>query len=368
MNEENFDVQVLLERVSSIDPVAYAETRNFFDGAVTRLSPYITHGVISTREIAKILLKKHTFEQSSKLIYELMWREFFHRTWQAKGEEIFHDMRSKQHAQNVVGIPSALLNGVTGIHAIDTSIKELYLSGYIHNHARMWVAFLVANLASCRWLEGARWMYFHLFDGDLASNTLGWQWVAGTASNKKYIANQENINKFSRTSQRNTFLDLSYEELAKADIPTILSPVESINLETKLPTYLEPLRPEEKRLLLYHPWSLDPLWRRDESWDRLLILEPSHFQKYPISNKRLDFILSLAKQVPDLNLYVGEANEYPYLADYREIYFREYPACRHFPGKQDEREWIVQDPKELPQGFTKFWKMHEDSIRIALNG
>jgi deoxyribodipyrimidine photo-lyase len=90
-------------------------------------------------------------------------------------------------------------------------VEELKQTGYMHNHLRMYVAAIACNIGHSHWHLPARWMYYHLLDADWASNALSWQWVAGSFSSKKYYANQENINKYCHTQQRNTFLDVSYE-------------------------------------------------------------------------------------------------------------------------------------------------------------
>jgi outer membrane protein OmpA-like peptidoglycan-associated protein len=69
----------------------------------------------------------------------------------------------------------------------------------------------IPNIFKAAWLPGAKWMYAHLLDHDPAANFLSWQWVAGTFSSKKYIANQENINKYTNTKQEGSFLDTEYE-------------------------------------------------------------------------------------------------------------------------------------------------------------
>ena len=84
----------------------------------------------------------------------------------------------------------------------------------MHNHLRMYTAAICCNIGQYHWLQPAKWMYYHLLDGDWGSNALSWQWVAGTNSHKKYIANQENINKYCFTKDENTFLDKSYAELS----------------------------------------------------------------------------------------------------------------------------------------------------------
>ena len=201
------------ERIDTINPIAYAKTRNFIDGAVTKLSPYISRGVISLPMIKDAILNKFNRYQAEKLLQELAWREYWQRVWEEKGDEIFVDLKQEQTLVQSKNIPSAILHASTGIDAIDQSIQELYQTGYMHNHCRMYVASITCNIAQCHWLKPSQWMYYHLLDGDPASNSLSWQWVAGTFSSKKYYCNQENINKYCYTHQRNTFLDESYEVL-----------------------------------------------------------------------------------------------------------------------------------------------------------
>lgn len=119
-------------------------------------------------------------------------------------------------------ISSSIINATTGIEGIDSAIKQLYQTGYMHNHCRMYTAALVCNIAKSHWYHPAQWMYYHLLDGDWASNACSWQWVAGANSSKKYYTNQENINKYTHTNQRNTYLDKSYEEIESMQSPTAL--------------------------------------------------------------------------------------------------------------------------------------------------
>ena len=141
--------------------------------------------------------------------------------------------------------PGRMLEANTGITAIDQGIEELYGTGYMHNHMRMYVAALACNTGRYHWKIPAQWLYYHLLDADWASNALSWQWVAGTNSKKKYIANQENINKYCSTRQRNTFLDVSYEELAEMPVPEALKTPGIPKLQTPLPeTEAVKLNPE----------------------------------------------------------------------------------------------------------------------------
>ena len=106
----------------------------------------------------------------------------------------------------------------------------------MHNHLRMYTASICCNIGQYHWLRPAKWMYYHLLDGDWGSNALSWQWVAGTNSNKKYIANQANINKFCYSNDQNTFLDKSYELLSKFEIiPNVLKLEIEEDLNCNLP-------------------------------------------------------------------------------------------------------------------------------------
>jgi len=129
--------------------------------------------------------------------------------------------KNKMSADSHV-LPQAIVLANTGIHVLDEGLRTVQTTGWMHNHMRMWVAGTTCNVAHTHWKLPAKWLYYHLLDGDLASNTLSWQWIAGTFSHKQYIANQENINKYSRTEQHGTWLDVSYETLANMPTPEAL--------------------------------------------------------------------------------------------------------------------------------------------------
>ena len=192
--------QELIKRLDDIDPIAYEKSRNFTDGAVTQLSPYISRGVIDTKTVLMHLVKRgFKYYHVQKFVQQMAWREFFQRVWQTEGERIHTDLKQEQGARFQQGMSLSVDEAATGIEAIDASIEQLKSTGYMHNHVRMYVAFMTCNLAGFHWRDPARWMYYHLLDGDWASNALSWQWVAGTFSSKKYIANQENINTYTNS-------------------------------------------------------------------------------------------------------------------------------------------------------------------------
>ncbi|MDP1843438.1 MAG: FAD-binding domain-containing protein, partial [Sediminibacterium sp.] len=185
----------ILEKIESIDPIAYGKTRNFIDGDITYLSPYISRGVISTKQLVEsVLARGYRVEQIESFIKECCWRDYFQRVAQVKN--VNQDIKQEQVPVLNKAIPLSIANANTGIEGIDKAIQDLYAQGYMHNHCRMYTASVVCNIAQSHWLIPAQWMYYHLLDGDWASNACSWQWVAGANSSKKYYANQENINRY----------------------------------------------------------------------------------------------------------------------------------------------------------------------------
>ena len=183
----------IINQIDKINPIKYSSNRNFIDGSVSKLSPYISRGVISTRQVLNYLLEKgFEINKIEKFIQELSWRDYWQRIWQEKDI----DLNIKHAQENVFqkGLSQNILDANTSIVSIDKAINELYNTGYMHNHLRMYVAALATNIAKSEWKIPAHWMYYHLLDGDWASNALSWQWVCGANSNKIYIANQDNIN------------------------------------------------------------------------------------------------------------------------------------------------------------------------------
>ena len=353
----------ILKRIDEIDPIEYARSRNYLNGSVTYLSPYISRGVISTRKILQSILEKgFTPAQSLKFIQELAWREYFQRVWQHLEDDILDDIRRTRTGVNNRQISAALINAATGIESIDKGINELYETGYMHNHLRMYVASIACNVAKSYWDMPSRWMYYHLLDGDIASNTCSWQWVAGSFSSKQYFANQENINKYTGSKQINTYLDKAYDELAEQNIPEPLNKLISPVLSTNLPEKNTPVLNEHLPTLLYTSYNLDPEWRTDMEANRILLLEPSHFRQFPVSEKVLAFIIQLASNIKGIQVFVGELNEIPGMNNSKAIYSKEHPAFKHFPGIKVERDWLFPEIKGFYNSFFSYWKQCERSL------
>ncbi|QDT38467.1 FAD-binding domain-containing protein [Stratiformator vulcanicus] len=350
------DLEAIRERVAAIDPPRYRKTRNQLDGDVTRLSPYFTHGVITLPEVRDAVLERFKKQEASKLLDELLWREFFQRVHEALGEAIFEDVREEQADVRADGVPRAVLDADSGVDVLDDSVRALIETGYVHNHARMYLASTVCNVAHCYWRRGADWFFYHLLDGDLASNTLNWQWCAGSFSHKKYWANQDNMNRFSGHRQRGTFLDYSYEELVERPVPEIVDHTSEPELPVEVPDCefrgLTPGRP----LLLYHMWNLNPRWRSSEDADRVLVIEPEFLKRHPMSPQRLRFALELAKGIDGLQVFVGDVAELPGLNEAAEIVSVKHPTTQRWPGRHEDREWLYPHVSGYFPSFSKFRK------------
>ncbi|MFC4210559.1 FAD-binding domain-containing protein [Pedobacter lithocola] len=365
MSEPKFetDYKLILQKVAEINPVEYAKTRNFINGAVSYLSPYISRGVISLKQVKQEALDKGLEPyQTEKFLQELAWREYYQRIWQEKGDAIWDDLRQPQPDVHHNKMIKAVFEAETNITAIDSHISKLYESGYMHNHLRMYVAAIVCNVGKAYWLEPSKWLYYNLLDGDMASNNASWQWVAGAFADKKYYCNQENINKYTGSNQQNTFLDKSYEDVANMEIPDVLLEKINLKLETILPETEKPSIDTSKPTIIYNSYNLDPLWRKDDDVNRILLLEPSHFAKYPVSENVIQFVLDLSENISGIQVFVGEISDLTTTYNGCEltidntIISKDHPAFKHYPGIKDDYEWMFPEVTGAYSSFFKYWK------------
>lgn len=189
-----------LRRLYAYDPVAYGRTRNFLGAAVSRLSPYLRHGMISTVEVREHLKAAFPNDPArlEEFLRQLAWRDFFERVLAWHGRGLNEDLEEPKHrVARSARLPLDVVNGDTGLPCVDGMLNELFTAGYLHNHTRLWFAAYLCHLRGVRWQEGARLFRQHLYDGDLASNSASWQWVEGTFASKPYFMNKDNLAKFS---------------------------------------------------------------------------------------------------------------------------------------------------------------------------
>ena len=183
----------------------YSKLRNFDFGPENRsniscLSPYITHGIINEEEVIKKSLGKFSFSKNEKFIQEVLWRTYW-KGWLELRPNVWSDYlielnKIKEEFKDNHSYLDAI-KGKTNIECFNTWVNELKENNYLHNHTRMWFASIWIFTLELPWQLGAEFFIQHLYDGDAASNTLGWRWVAGIQTQgKHYLASEWNIKKF----------------------------------------------------------------------------------------------------------------------------------------------------------------------------
>lgn len=295
-------------RIDAIQPAAYARTRNDIGGAVSDLSPYITHGLVSLPEVLAGVAARHAMPVQHKFVYELGWRTYFRHVWQQCGDGILRSLHAGPLPDDAYAteLPADIRQGCTGVPAIDLAVRTLYSTGMLHNHARMWLASYVVHLRKVHWRCGADWLYGHLLDGDLASNHLSWQWVAGTGSHKPYLFNADNVAKYAPSPWHSpgSVIDVSYEVLdhlarqpdrvsasqvatASPDMapPLLGAPPDDLHTATTDPALVR-----GKEVWLVHPWSLGELPPLPPDTLVLGVFVSDFHRAWPWSDRRWRFV------------------------------------------------------------------------------
>ncbi len=194
----------------------YSKLRNFDFGPKNRsntscLSPYITHGIIKEKEIIEKSLNKFSFSKNEKFIQEVLWRTYW-KGWLELRPNVWNDYlielnNMREDFNNNQNYLNAI-EGKTKIECFDQWVNELKENNYLHNHTRMWFASIWIFTLELPWQLGAEFFMQHLYDGDAASNTLGWRWVAGVQTQgKHYLASEWNIKKFTNNRFQNIKLN-----------------------------------------------------------------------------------------------------------------------------------------------------------------
>ncbi len=264
----------------------YSKQRNFDYGPdkrsnVSCLSPYITHGIISELEVIDKSLKKYSFAKNEKFIQEVLWRTYW-KGWLELRPNVWTDYlvelkKIKEDFKNNQNYKNAI-EGKTNVECFNYWINELKENNYLHNHTRMWFASIWIFTLDLPWQLGAEFFMQHLFDGDAASNTLGWRWVAGVQTQgKHYLATEWNIKKFTN----NRFQNIKLNENAP---PKVSEKTYSVLKQD----FNNPHKIENKSLLIF---------------ENNLSFEVSDFQNnnfkeiYIISNKNENRSIKLSEQL-----------------------------------------------------------------------
>lgn len=283
-----------LSRLSEFLPRAgseYTRNRNFDFGPQNRanismLSPWLRHRLITEEEVVGQVLSRHSLAAAEKFVQEVCWRTYW-KGWLEMRPRVWRDyrqdvLRAREELDSAaLDRYVAAISGKTGIDCFDAWWLELTATGYLHNHARMWLAAYVVHWRRIHWQAGAAWFLEHLLDGDPASNHLSWQWVASTFSHKPYYFNRENLERFTRGRYCSSCplygqcdFEGSYETLQDA----LFRPVEPIESPDN-PAWANPNAAPE-------PPALPQAWPEAERvlvWihgDRLSPVQPA-FEKYP---------------------------------------------------------------------------------------
>ena len=276
----------------------YSKLRNFDFGPEKRsniscLSPYITHGIINEQEIIKKSLGKFSFSKNEKFIQEVLWRTYW-KGWLELRPNVWSDyltelIKIKENLKNNQNYKNAI-EGKTKIDCFNQWVIELKENNYLHNHTRMWFASIWIFTLELPWQLGAEFFMQHLYDGDAASNTLGWRWVAGVQTQgKHYLASEWNIKKFTA----NRFNNIKLNENAP---PKVSEKTYSIIKQD----FSNPQNIEDKSLLIF---------------DNNLSFEITDFQNYKfkkiylISNENNNRSIKLSEKVVKFKSLLVEDQE-----------------------------------------------------------
>jgi hypothetical protein len=266
----------------------YAKLRNFDFGSQNRnntscLSPSVTHGIISEVEIINKVLKKHLFNKSEKFIQEILWRIYW-KGWLELRPSVWDDylINLKTHREKYKIDKNYLsaIEGNTEIQCFNDWTKELKEKNYLHNHARMWFASIWIFTLNLPWELGAEFFLKHLYDGDSASNTLGWRWVAGIQTpGKHYIASEWNIKKF--TDNRYEKVKLNENAISKVN-----SKIYSLSKKS----FLSPEIVGGKTLLIFdNNLSFEFSSFKDKKFNKILVVNSNESREILLSDNVIKF-------------------------------------------------------------------------------
>ena len=208
----------------------YSKLRNFDFGPDNRsniscLSPYITHGIINELEVVDKSLKRFSFAKNEKFIQEVLWRVYW-KGWLELRPNVWSDYlielsKVKDEFKNNQNYLDAI-EGKTNVDCFNQWVIELKENNYLHNHTRMWFASIWIFTLELPWQLGAEFFMQHLYDGDTASNTLGWRWVAGVQTQgKHYLASEWNIHKFTNDRFKNIKLNENAKPISSDKIYSV---------------------------------------------------------------------------------------------------------------------------------------------------
>ena len=295
-----------LNRLNQIRPTSYGKTRNYLNGNVTYLSPYLRHGCISLAE-AIAYTKENSTSGNEKLLFEFAWRDYWRQIWYLSGERIHSEMEPPKVKLSRNPLPLEVVEGQTKLLCIDSFISTLKETGYLHNHARMWLSSYLIHWLGIDWRLAAQWMRDLLLDGDEASNSLSWQWVASTFGGKPYFFNQENLSKYTHNQYCKSCLaacpfKYSYESLNEALFQPTSAPAK-ITAHALNPKQFKHQGAEH--IVLFHDEMLspnNPLYQRTHK--KVFIFDTFYYKNWAL--KRLQFLADCLAEMPEVEVWIGD--------------------------------------------------------------
>lgn len=310
-----------LALLAQVKPKSYELSRNYLDGDHTRLSAYLRHGVLTLAEVRdEVLRRVANPHDAGKLINEFAWRDYWQRLYFQIGEGIWKDRepiktgyRASDYATQ---LGDDITDGTTTLACIDGFSHQLKETGYLHNHARMWLSAYIVHWRKIRWQAGAEWFLKHLVDGDPASNNLSWQWVASTFASKGYIFNRENLERYTggaycrtcpHAQARTCPFDRDYEALELTLFPRLHSADQLTAVPTPPRSFI-PLTASEtsaemtgKPLIWVHTDSLNPdspMLAAHPDSPAVYIWDTEWLTKSKITLKRIVFLAECLQEMP----------------------------------------------------------------------
>ena len=328
----------------------YSFKRNFDLGPkdksnVSCLSPYISHRLITEYEVAKTVLAKFPLQKVEKYIQEIFWRVYW-KGWLELRPQVWTDFLEDLKGLKEDDNYKKAINGETQIECFNDWVKELKENNYLHNHTRMWFASIWIFTLNLPWQKGAEFFMKHLYDGDAASNTLSWRWVAGLQTKgKHYVAQSWNISKFTNNKYKNVKLNenaspitdrreykLSSLEINKEDLEsdTLIffeseQNIETLNLKDYRNIYCVFLNNEKRKIKFDEKvinFKKKIIEDQVNRFSNIKIIDEINFDKYTNEIKDLDVIypsigenLSFLKSIKkkknlNYNFIVREGDEF----------------------------------------------------------
>jgi deoxyribodipyrimidine photo-lyase len=189
-----------LAHLRGFNPRGYGKSRNFLNANISKLSAYLRHGLLQMTEVRDYF--RETFANEPQVVEELLrqlaWRDFFYKALEFYGRRMLDGVEEAKHkVSRRDELPEDIKAGKTGLPCVDGMLAELFETGYLHNHERLWFAAYFCHFRGLDWRQGAKLFHQYLLDSDTASNNASWQWVESTFAAKPYFMNKENIAHYS---------------------------------------------------------------------------------------------------------------------------------------------------------------------------